>query len=264
MLSLPVRHLAILAATSSFALQTLAQIDLGTALPFGIIASTAITSTGNTIISGQLGISPNTASSISGFPPGISGDIHAADGVALQARNDAITAYNAAAMLASTTDITGQDLGGQTLQPGTYSASSSILLTSTLVLDGQTNLKAQFVFQISSALTTSTASSIVLINGAQACNVFWQIGDSATLGTRSTFVGNILAMTSISLNDGVSVAGGLYALNAAVTLINNNVEAQQCAELDIGGTSSISATVPLTLQSSIASDGSGSIPRQMG
>jgi hypothetical protein len=218
---------AILGLISCLGIQVLAQINLGTAAPFGILASTAITSTGNSVITGELGIFPNTRTSITGFPPGISGDVHAGDDVADQAQQDATAAYNAALGLTPTEDLTGKDLGGLTLGPGVYTASSSIGLTGALTLDGNNDSTAQFVFQIGSTLTTAAASSVVLINGAQACNVFWQVGSSATLGATTKLAGSILALTSISVGDGVSATGGFYALNAAVTLINDAVTVPQ-------------------------------------
>ncbi|KAF1844473.1 uncharacterized protein K460DRAFT_388280 [Cucurbitaria berberidis CBS 394.84] len=230
---------AILAVVFCFGEQALAQVKLGTAAPFGILGSTAITNTGATVITGKLAISPNTASSITGFPPGIASGQNAGDGVALQARNDANTAYLAAAGQTSTSTITGGQLGGQTLVAGTYTAAAAVGLTGTLTLDGGNNPDSLFVFQIGSTLTTATSAQVVLINGAQACNVFWQVGVSATLGTTTTFVGNILAYTSISLNNGVTVAGGLYALNGAVTLNNDQVTIQTCAI-----TTTTSAVVP--------------------
>ncbi|KAF2789041.1 hypothetical protein K505DRAFT_254164, partial [Melanomma pulvis-pyrius CBS 109.77] len=220
--SLLPRILANLAVTSSLFVPAFAQVNLGTAGNFGIVASTSITNTGNTVVSSQLGLSPNTASSITGFPPGLSGTVHAGDAVASTARDDARTAYNAAAALASNFAITA-DLGGQTLVAGTYTASSSAGITGQLTLDAKNNPNALFVFQIGSTLTTATASSIVLLNGAQACNVYWQVGSSATLGATSVFVGSILASTSITLDNGVTVTGGLYALNGDVTLINDKI-----------------------------------------
>ncbi|KAH7065871.1 hypothetical protein BKA63DRAFT_426592, partial [Paraphoma chrysanthemicola] len=199
-----------------------AQLNLGTAAGFGIVASSSITNTGSTNVNGQIGISPADASSVTGFPPNravISG------AVAAQAKQDAQTAYNAARSLAPTRDITGQELGGQTLFTGTYFASSSIGITGTLTLDAQGDPNAQFVFQIGSTLTTASDSAVALINGARACNVFWQIGSSATLGSGTSFTGNILAQASITLVTGASVDGGLYALTAAVTLDNNSINA---------------------------------------
>ncbi|KAJ9648090.1 hypothetical protein H2199_001867 [Coniosporium tulheliwenetii] len=177
-----------------------AQISLGRAAPFGIVATTAITSTGATIVDGQLGIFPNDETSITGFPPGISGPVFGGDATAQAARDDATSAYTALAALTPTTSLTGQDLGGMTLSGGVYNFASSGGLTGILTLDGQGNPNTLFVFQFGSTLTTASASSVVLINGAQACNVFWQVGSSATLGTTTNFAGNILAYASITGN----------------------------------------------------------------
>ncbi|KAK4982112.1 hypothetical protein LTR66_009473 [Elasticomyces elasticus] len=203
------------------ALSANAQVNLGTAAPFGVLAASAITNTGLTVVGGQLGIYPNGVTSITGFPPGISGTVHGADAVAKQAQADATTAYNAAMTLASTKALTGQDLGGMVLPPGVYTFSSSAGLTGILTLDAQGNSNAQWVFQIGSTITTASASSVVLINGANACNVFWQVGSSATLGTGTMFAGNIIALASITVTTGSSNNGGLYALTAAVTLDDN-------------------------------------------
>ena len=200
-----------------------AQVGLGTAAPFNVLAATTITNTGLTVVDGQLGIYPNGGTSITGFPPGISGGVHGGDAVAKQAQVDATSAYNKAAALASTKALTGQDLGGMTLLLGVYTFTSSAGLTGILTLDAQGDPNAQWVFQIGSTLTTASASSVRLINGANACNVFWQVGSSATLGTGTTFAGNILAHTSITVTTGCSVNGGLYALTAAVTLDTDKV-----------------------------------------
>ena len=135
---------------------------------------------------------------------------HAADAVALQAQNDLTTAYNAAAGLVHTQDLTGQDLGGLTLMPGVYFFSSSAQLTGTLTLNDQGDPNAQFVFQIGSTLTTASNSSVVTINGGSmpGCTVFWQVGSSATLGTGTAFEGHILALTSITLNTGATILDG--------------------------------------------------------
>ncbi|KAJ4304510.1 hypothetical protein N0V90_000036 [Kalmusia sp. IMI 367209] len=244
--------LGLLVVVYSLSERALAQVNLGTAAPFGIIASSAITNTGATVVDAELGIYPNDESSVTGFPPGLSGDVHAGDAVANQAQQDAQTAYDAAASQASTSQII-QDLGSQTLIAGTYTASSSAGITGTLTLDGQNNPDALFVFQIGSTLTTATSSSVELINGAQACNVFWQVGSSATLGTSSVFAGNILALTSISLDEGVTVTGGLYALNGAVTLTDAQIlPLQNCAVQPSATTSSILVTATSVLSSSIS------------
>lgn len=219
-----------------------AQVTLGTAAPFSVLAASAITNTGLTVVQGELGIYPDGASSITGFPPGISGTVHGADAVAKQAQADAQTAFNEAAALASTKALTGQDLGGMTLPPGVYTFSSSAGLTGALTLDGQGNSNAEWVFQIGSTLTTASASSVLLTNGANACNVFWQVGSSATLGTGTTFAGNIIAQASITVTTGCSVDGGLYALTAAVTLDDNQITECQGTT----AVSSVSSSIPAT------------------
>jgi Ice-binding-like/IPTL-CTERM motif len=190
---------------------------------FAVLGGSTVTNTNTpTIVSGNLGVSPGSA--VTGFPPGIvTGTIHAADAVAAQAQSDLTTTYNNLASSACNTDLTGQDLGGKTLTPGVYCFSTSAQLTGTLTLDGQGNSSAVFVFKIGSTLTTASASSVVLINSASSCGVFWQVGSSATLGTGTALAGSIVALTSITLNTGASLSGRALARNGAVTLDDNNV-----------------------------------------
>ena len=155
----------------------------------------------------------------------MSGTIHCADAAALAAQNDVTTAYNSLVGQACTQDMTGQDLGGQTLTAGVYCFSSSAQLTGTLTLNAQGNANAVFIFKMGSTLTTASASSVVLINGGSPGNVFWQVGSSATLGTATSFAGNILALTSITVTTGVRVTGRTLARNGAVTLDTNAVTA---------------------------------------
>jgi len=171
----------------------------GTEQSFAVLGGSTVTNTGPTIITGNLGLSPGTA--VTGFPPGIvtGGTTHAADAVALQAQNDTTTAYNNLAGQTCTSDLTGQDLGGKTLVPGVYCFSSSAQLTGALTLDAGGDTSAVWVFKTGSTLTTASNSSVLVINGGQPCNVFWQVGSSATLGTTTSFIGNILALTSITL-----------------------------------------------------------------
>ncbi|MEO8670229.1 MAG: ice-binding family protein [Tahibacter sp.] len=197
---------------------------LGQAGGFAVLGGSAISNTGATVITGDLGIWPNTASSISGFPPGIIiGTTHAGDAVAMQAQNDLTTAYNFVAGQACNTDLTGQDLGGLTLTPGVYCFSTSAQLTGTLTLDAQSNPNAVFLFKIGSTLTTASNSQVQVINGGSNCNVYWQVGSSATLGTATAFAGNILALTSITATTGSSMSGRALARNGAVTLDTNTV-----------------------------------------
>jgi hypothetical protein len=196
---------------------------LGTVGRFGVLGASAVTNTGPSVISGNLGVSPGT--SVTGFPPGIviGGTIHQTDAVATQAQADALTVYNALAGQACDTNLTGQDLGGLTLTAGVYCYSSSAQLTGTVTLNAQGNPNAVFIFQIGSTLTTATASSVRLLNGASTCNVFFQIGSSATFGTTSTLVGNFFALASVTTTTGVRLSGRAVALNGAATLDSNLV-----------------------------------------
>ncbi|MFN2389860.1 MAG: ice-binding family protein, partial [Actinomycetota bacterium] len=204
-----------------------APVDLGTAGSFAVLAGTTVTNTGTTSVDGDLGVSPGTA--VTGFPPGqVNGTIHRGDAVAAQAQSDLTVAYNSAAGRACDFVLTGSDLGGMTLTPGVYCFASSAQLTGTVTLDAQGDPSAVFIFQIGSTLTTASGSSVNLINGASACNVFWQVGSSATLGTGTSFAGNILALTSITAQTGTTVQGRLLARNGAVTLDTNVVDASAC------------------------------------
>lgn len=191
---------------------------------FAVLGGSTVTNTDTpTTVNGNLGVSPGSA--VTGFPPGIvtGGTIHAGDLAASQAQTELTTTYNNLAGMACNTDLSGQDLGGLTLTPGVYCFSSSAQLTGTLTLDAQGNPSAIFVFQIGSTLTTASASSVLLINGATDCNVLWQVGSSATLGTGTALQGLIFADQSITLNTGASVSGSVLARIGAVTLDNSHV-----------------------------------------
>ena len=199
-------------------------VDLGTADAFAVLAGSTATNTGATIVHGNLGVSPGSA--VTGFPPGIltAGAIHIADAVALQAQNDLTTAYNFAAGEVCNFNLTGQDLGGLTLTPGVYCFSSSAQLTGTLTLNALGDPTSVFLFQIASTLTTASNAAVSFANGGQGDGVFWQVGSSATLGTTTAFAGNILALTSISLNTGANIqCGRALARNGAVSMDGNTV-----------------------------------------
>lgn len=203
--------------------------SLGAAQSFAVLAGSTVTNTGPTTVAGDLGVSPGTA--VTGFPPGVvvSGTIHSADAVALSAQNSVTAAYNSLAGQACTQDLSGQDLGGKTLTPGVYCFSSSAQLTGALTLNAQGNASSVFIFKTGSTVTTASGSSVAVINGGSLCNVFWQIGSSATLGTTTSFVGNILALTSITVTTGASVTGRALARNGAVTLDSNTIAGATCA-----------------------------------
>ncbi len=207
--------------------------SLGSAQSFAVLGATTVTNTGPSVIRGALGLSPGAASSITGFPPGlVFGTTNAADGVALAAQNSTTTLYTNLAGQPVTADLTGQVLGTGgtvlTLTPGVYSFSTSAQLTGALTLNAGGNPNAVWVFQIGSTLTTASGSSVVMSNGGSPCNVFWQVGSSATLGTTTSFLGNIVALTSITLNTGATVTGRTLARNGAVTLDTNTIEAAFC------------------------------------
>jgi hypothetical protein len=184
-----------------------------------------VTNTGSSVLTGNLGVGPGCA--ITGFPPGIvNGTINTCNAATVKAQSDLTNAYIVAMGLKATSNLTGQDLGGMTLTKGVYLFNTSAQLTGTLTLEGKPG--ALFVFQIGSTLTTASSSSVIFINSLTAKrmndpHVYWVVGSSATLGTSTKFAGNILALTSITLNNGASiVCGSALARNGAVTL-NNNV-----------------------------------------
>ena len=200
-----------------------------------VLGGSAVTSTGSTVVSGgDLGIYPTTGAAVTGFTfssptgPGIvtgaPATVHLADSVAQNGQTDLLNAYNYAAGLTSTENLTGQDLGSMTLTPGVYSFSTSAQLTGTLTLDAS-DPDAVFVFKIGSTLTTASSSQVTLTNSAQPQNVFWQVGSSATLGTSTSFVGTIMAHTSITAETGASIQGRALANTGAVTLDDNAITA---------------------------------------
>jgi len=186
-------------------------VNLGTAANFEVLAGSGATNTGKTNVTGDLGVSPAGATSVTGFPPGmVSGTIHA-DGISATAEADLTTAYNNAQGLTLCPTTVSGDLGGLTLTPGLYKSTSSLAITGTLTLDAKGDANAVFIFQIASTLTTSTSSQIKLANGAQSKNVFWAVGSSATLGTNSLFKGTIMAYSSITLTTGTELDGRALA-----------------------------------------------------
>ncbi len=185
-----------LAAGSRPAAAAEARVTLGTTASFGVLAGSTVTNTGATVINGDLGLYPGT--SITGFPPGIvGGTTHQTDAEAQQAQSDLVIAYNDAASRGP--GAAAGELGGRTLVDGVYTG-TTLSLTGTLTLDAQGDPNAVFIFQSASTLITASNSTVALINGAQACNVFWQVGSSATLGTNTTFVGTILAPLSTAVS----------------------------------------------------------------
>jgi hypothetical protein len=206
-----------------------APVSLGTATSFAVLAGTTVTNTGPSSISGNLGVSPGTA--VTGFPPGLvsNGTIHRADGVANNAESSLTTGWVNAAGRSPTANVPAFIGAGQTLAPGVYKASSSLEVGGSLTLDAHGDPNAVFIFQAPSTLITDSASSVTLTGGAQACNVFWWVGSSATLGTSSDFAGSVLALTSISVDTGDTIAGRALARNGAVTLDDDTIIVPSCA-----------------------------------
>jgi len=203
---------------------------LGTAQSFAVLGASTVTNTGPSVITGDLGLSPGT--SITGFPPGIvaGGSIHQTDAVAQHAEADATNAYGVlAGQACNTTYGVPTDLGGKTLLPGVYCFASSAALTGTLTLDAGGNPDAVFIFLTGSTLITASDSSVAVINGAQRCDAFWKVGSSATIGVGSSFVGTVIALTSITLDTNATLSGSALALNGAVTLDSNTVSVSSCA-----------------------------------
>ena len=206
-------------------------VPLATSAQYAVLAGSTVTNTGASTLNGSLGLSPGT--SVTGFPPGLvvpPGTKNITNAAAAQAQSDLTAAYiNAAGRPLNAT--TTANLANKHLQAGVYAGPSkgALSLTGPLVLDGAGNANSVFIFQTNSTLITASGSTVTLINGAQECNVFWQVGSSATLGSGSVFVGNILALTSISVNNSVTVHGRALARNGAVTLIDDTFTKPTCA-----------------------------------
>ncbi|HEX7676519.1 MAG TPA: ice-binding family protein, partial [Thermoanaerobaculia bacterium] len=195
--------------------------SVGAAASFAVLGGSRVTSSGSTIVTGNLGVSPGNT--ITGSPTVKVGATFRNDSTARQAQRDAAAAYNDLAGRMCSVDLTGQDLGGKTLGTGVYCFSSSGQLTGTLTLSAAGNPAAVWIFRVASTFTTAAESRVLAINGGQAGKVFWQVGNSASLGADSTFLGSLFALTSITLNNGASVSGRLLSRTGDVTLDTNDV-----------------------------------------
>lgn len=203
---------------------TVAATTTTSIIDLAILAGSAITNTGATVITGNLGLSPGT--SIGGFPPGIlNGTQHINDEIANQAKLDLTTAYNDAAGRTSTDIVTlSGNIGGLTLTPGLYKSTSSLAISSgDVTFDAKGNADAVFIIQIASTLTTTSGRKVILSGGAKASNIFWQVGTSATFGTTSVFKGTIMAMQSITFNTGATLDGKALARTGGITMAGNTI-----------------------------------------
>ena len=211
------------------------KVNLGSAGRFAVLAGSEITSTPTSSINGDVGLSPSARSKIAGLTPvEVNGSIFAADdGGAIatmltDAKGDLTIAYNdAAGRTLAPIDVANADLGGRTLAPGLYKSSGTLNITGNLTLDAEGNPDAVFIFQIASSLTTAAGSQVILVRGANAENIFWQVGTSAALATTTSFKGTILADQSISLSTGATLLGRALARIGAVTLDSNSVTVPQ-------------------------------------
>ncbi len=240
------------AAPKAYAAET-ATVGLGVAGTYSALGAESVDNTGKSVLTGDVGVSPGSA--ITGFPPGRilapGTKRDTADAAAAQAAN--LTAYTDAA--GRPADVTYNDDphelgGGDPLVAGVYKSNVSAGLTGTLVLDGQGDSSSVWIFQVGSALTTASDSAVILKNGAQACNVFWQVGSSATLGTSSKFVGTVLALTSITADSGTVVDGRLLAQTGAVTLDTTRFSSPEC-----GPTATVTQTVTASPTATVTQTG---------
>lgn len=205
--------------------QAATPVPLATADAFVVLAGSTITNTGPTTLNGDIGLFPGSAIEDLGTIT-LNGTNHAGDTVTQGAKTDLVAAYDNAA--GQTPVAVSVELGGLVLPAGAYASGGALALTGTLTLDAAGDPNAVFIFQSASDLITATDSSVSLINGAQACNVYWQVTSSATLGVRSAFSGTIMALTSIALQTGATIQGRALARNGAVTLDSNTITRPSC------------------------------------
>lgn len=241
-------------------------VPMLTAAQYSVLGGQSVTNTGPSVLHESLGVSPGT--SITGFggagngsvvTPGV---IHNNDGPAAQAQSDLNAAYTNA-MNRGVTATKTADLSGLTLPGGVYDTSShgALILTGTVTLDAAHNPNTVFIFQTNSSLIAEVGSHVALINGAQECNIFWQVGSTATLHTGANFTGNILAQTSVNLDSGVTVHGRALAQTGSVTLIDDTFDAPTCAtSLPAPTTTTPAPGLPAAVTTSTAASGIAPVP----
>lgn len=253
--SLGVGTLALAMTLTAMQAASAAPVVLGSTTNFAVLASSTVTNTGTTVISGtaggDIGISPGSSFSDLGALS-TNGAQHLNDAVAITAQTDLVAAYNDAAGRTPVTTVP-TELGQTTLGPGVYTTQSGELqITGTLTLDAGGDPNALFIFIAGSTLVTASSSSVSLLNSASPCNVIWVVGSSATLGTTSLLVGRVMATASITATTGAEIRGQLLARTGAVTLDSNIITNNVCTA-DVTPTPTPSETgeeLPVTSSSS--------------
>ena len=227
--------------------------SLGAASRFSVLGGSTVTSTGLTVVTGDLGVWPGLA--VTGFGPGvvIGGTIDRGTAVSAAGQGSLTALYDALKGAACRTDMSGIDLSGKTLGPGVYcfTSSAAISTVGTLTLDAGGDPNAFWIFQIASTLTTPDTSAVNVINGGSACNVFWAVGSSATIGKSNRFEGNIVALDSITVQTGSNVSGRALARTGAVTLDTNAIGFTTC-----GGGAVTDAGIDASLDADTGTDAS--------
>jgi hypothetical protein len=231
---------AVLLASTGSAQAVARPVPMGTAEPFAVLAGTGISSTGTTTINGDIGSLPNAVMTVTGTVV-LMGTDHRGDGVTAAAKSDLTAAYLDAEGQGTEFTISA-DLAGQTLVPGVYNSATGLAIAgpTPLTLDAGGDPNAVFVFKSGSTLVTEPGTQVNLINGATACNVFWQVTSSTTLGVNSVMRGTILTLQSSTLNTGATLEGSVLSRNGAVTLDSNTILRPACA-------TPVSTTVATTL-----------------
>jgi hypothetical protein len=226
---------------ASSALGATATVGLESASSFSVLAGSTVTNTGPTTMFGDLGLYPGTA--VTGEPH-VLGQTYVNDQVAIEAKNALTTAFTNAETRPAGASA-GTQLAGREFSSGVYDANESLLLSSgSVTLNAEGDPNAVFIFQIGSTLITAANTSVSLVGGAQACNVFWEVGSSATLGSDTHFVGTIMAADSITANTGATIHGRLLAKTAAVTLEDNTITTSTCASSASGIGGGTETTTP--------------------
>ena len=229
-----------------------ARVALGSAALYSALASTVVTNDGASVYPQNVGVSPGVT--LTGMEKAAShGELHPGDDAAKQAHADLVAAYNATVLLTSTADIAG-DLGGRTITPGVYHAGAALAMTTTLTFDALGNPNAVFIFQIGAALNTTAGTRMVLVNGAQASNIFWQVQGAATLGGTSSFVGTIIGNAAITIGADSYVTGRALTINGAVTATNTKFGSPGPVPGPVADSATTGQGVPVTLNV-LANDG---------